>query len=80
MCVCLVAQTCLTLCNPMDCSPPGSSVHGDSPSKNIGVGCHSLLQQIFPTQGLSLGLTGIAPRSPTLLADSLPFEPPKKAK
>jgi len=27
----------------MDCGPPGSSVHGDSPSKNIGVGCHALL-------------------------------------
>ena len=28
ICVCLVAQWCPTLCNPMDCSPPGSSVHG----------------------------------------------------
>ena len=28
MCVCLVTQLCLTLCNPMDCSPPDSSVHG----------------------------------------------------
>ena len=28
LCVCSVAQSCLTLCNPMDCSPPGSSVHG----------------------------------------------------
>ena len=35
----------------MDCSPPGSSVHGDSPDKNTGVGCHVLLQRIFPTQG-----------------------------
>ena len=35
----------------MDCSPPGSSVHGDSPGKNTGVGCHVLLQGIFPTQG-----------------------------
>ena len=34
--VCLVAQSCLTICNPMDCSPPGSSVYGDSPGKNIG--------------------------------------------
>ena len=46
----LVAQLCPTLCNPTDCSPPGSSVHGDSPSKNTGVGCHALLQGIFPTQ------------------------------
>ena len=27
-CVCLVTQSCLTLCDPMDCSPPGSSVRG----------------------------------------------------
>ena len=40
----------------MDCSPPGSSVHGDSPGKNAGVGCHSFLQGIFPTQGLNPGL------------------------
>ena len=38
------------------CSPPGSSVHRDSPSKNIGVGCYALLQGIFPTQGLNSGL------------------------
>ena len=35
----------------MDCSLPGSSVYGDSPGKNTGVGCYSLLQGIFPTQG-----------------------------
>ena len=40
----------------MNCSPPGSSDHGDSPGKNTGVGCHSLLQGIFPTQGSNLGL------------------------
>ena len=28
VCVCACAQSCLTLCNPLDCSPPGSSVHG----------------------------------------------------
>ena len=49
--LCSVAQLCPTLCNPMDCSPPGSSVHRDSPGKNTGVGCHALLQGIFPTQG-----------------------------
>ena len=54
--VCQVAQSCLTLCNPMDCSPPGSSAHGDSPGKNTGVGCHVLLQGIFPTHGLNPGL------------------------
>ena len=40
----------------MDCSPPGSSVHGDSPGKNTGVGCHFLLQGIFPAQGLNSDL------------------------
>ena len=40
----LVAQSCPTLCNPMDYILPGSSVHGDSPGKNTGVGCHALLQ------------------------------------
>ena len=54
LCVlCLVTQSCPTLCNPMDCSLPGSSVHGDSPGKNNGVGCHALLHGIFPTQGLN---------------------------
>ena len=36
---------------PHDCCPPGSSVHGDSPGKNTGVGSPSLFQGIFPTQG-----------------------------
>ena len=52
----LVVQSCLTLCNPMNYSPPGSSVHRDSPGKNTEVGCHALLQGIFPTQGLNPGL------------------------
>ena len=51
--LCLVTQSCPALCNPMDYSPPGSSVHVDSPGKNTGVGCHALLQRIFPTQGLN---------------------------
>ena len=42
--LCLVTQSCLTLCDPTDCGPPGSSVHWDSPGKNPGVGCHFLLQ------------------------------------
>ena len=42
--VCLVAQLCPSLCDPVDCSPSGSSVHGDSPGKNSGVGCHAFLQ------------------------------------
>ena len=45
----LVTHLCLALCDPMDCP-------WDSPGKNTGVGCHSLLQGIFPTQGLNLCL------------------------
>ena len=51
--LCLVAQLCATVWDAMDCGPPGSSVHGHSPSKNTGAGCHALLQGIFPTQGLN---------------------------
>ena len=47
----LVAQSYPTLCDPMDCVPPGSSILGDSPGKNTGVGFHVLLQGIFLTQG-----------------------------
>ena len=48
--LCLVTQSFLTLCDPVDCGPPSSSVHGDSPGKNTEVGCHAVLQGIFPTQ------------------------------
>ena len=48
--LCLVTQSCPTLWHPMDCSLPGFLVRGDSPSKNTGMGCHALLQGIFPTQ------------------------------
>ena len=44
------------LCNPMDCSLPGSSVHRDSPGRNTRVGCHALLWGIFPNQGSNPGL------------------------
>ena len=44
-------QSCPTLCDPMDCSPPGSSVHRDSPGKNTGLGHHALLQGILCIQG-----------------------------
>ena len=54
--LCLAAQLCPTLCDPMDCNPPGSSVHGDSPGNSSGVGCHALLQDIFPNQGSNPGL------------------------
>ena len=40
----------------MDCSSIHSSVHGNSPAENTGVGCYALLQGISPTQGLNPGL------------------------
>ena len=45
--LCLVAQSCPTPCDLMNCSVPGSFAHGDSPGKNTGVGSLSLLQRIF---------------------------------
>ena len=54
--LCLVTQSCLTLCDLMDCSLPGSYVLSDSPGKNTGVVCQAFLQGIFPTQGLNPGL------------------------
>ena len=65
----LVAKSCLTLARllcPWDIS-----------GKNTGVGCHFLLQGIFPTQGLNLGLL-YCRWSSTLQADSYPAEPPGK--
>ena len=46
-----VAQSCPTLCDPMDCSLPW-----DFPGNSTGVDCHFLLQGVFPTQGLNPGL------------------------
>ena len=75
--LCLLAQSCPPLWDPMDCSPLGSFVHEDSPSKNTGLGCHAFLQGIFPTQESNPGLK---PMSPTLQEHSLPSEPPGKPK
>ena len=64
LCVCAKSpQSCPTLCNPMDCSPPGSSVHGDSPGKKTGVSCHVPLQGIFIEPASSM--------TPALQEDSL---------
>ena len=52
----LSCSLCPTLRDLMDCSPPRFTVHGDSSGKNAGVGCHALLQGIFPAQGLNPGL------------------------
>ena len=54
--LCLVAQLCPTLCDPMDDSLPGSSVHGESPGKSTGVGGQALLLGIFSAQGSNAGL------------------------
>ena len=51
----LSLQSCLSLCNPIDCSLPGSSFR-DLPGENTGVGCLALLQGIFPTQGFNPSL------------------------
>ena len=56
MCCMLSCSVVSDSATPTDCSPPGSSVHGDSPGKNTGVGCHALLLGIFPTQGSNPGL------------------------
>ena len=53
---CAVFSRIWLFVTPMDCSPPGPSVHGDSPGKNSGVGCHALLQGTFPAQGSNPGL------------------------
>ena len=51
----LAAQSCLTLCDPMGCSLP-HLCPWDTPGQNTGVGCHALLQGIFPTQGSNPGI------------------------
>ena len=52
----LVAQSRLTLCDPWPMWPTRVLCPWNSPGKNTGVGCYSLLQGIFPTHGLNLGL------------------------
>ena len=69
--LCSVAQSCQILGCPMDCRPPGSSVHGDSPGKNSEVDCHAILQVIFPTRGSNSGFLHC--RRILLL-----FKPPRK--
>ena len=72
-----VAQSCPTPCDPVDCSPPGSFVHGISPGKNTGVGCHALLQGIFPTQGSNLHLLRLLHWQAGSLPLASPGKPPK---
>ena len=73
VCVCvLVAQLCPTLCDPIDRSPPGSSVHGIKSSRQ-----EYWSGLPFPSPGDLLD-PEIEPESPTLQADSLPSELPGK--
>ena len=74
--LCLVAQSCPTFCDPMDCSFPDTSVHGDSPGKNTEAGWHALLQGNLPSQGSN---PGIEPRSPSSQVDLSLSEPPGKS-
>ena len=60
--------SCLILCNPIDYSPPGSSVYRDSPGKNTGASSHPLLQGIFQMQGSNLAISHIAGRFFTVRA------------
>ena len=69
MCVCLITHSCLTLCDSVDWSPPGSSVHGILQAR-------TLEWLPFPPPG-DLPNPGIKPRSPASQADSLPAEPPR---
>ena len=67
-------QSCPTLCDPMDYSLPGSSVHGIFPGKNMGVDCYFLLQGIVLTQGSNPSLLSLLHWQ----AGSLPLAPPGK--
>ena len=69
----LVAQLCPTLCNPMDCSLPGSSGPWDFPGKNTGVDCHFLLQGIFPSPRVQTHVSFIVGR---FFTTELPGKPP----
>ena len=65
-----VAQLCMTLCNPMDCSLPGSSVYGIFQAR--------VLEWVAISFSEDLPDPGIKPRPPALQADTLPCEPPGK--
>ena len=56
VCNVLVTQSCLTLCDPMDCMLPGSSVHGILQARILEWVVIPFSRGIFPTQGLKLGL------------------------
>ena len=57
---CVCAQSCPTLCNPMDCNPPSSSVHGISQARTLEWVAVSFSREIFSTQGSNLHLLQLA--------------------
>ena len=69
MCWCVCAQSCPTLCNPLDCSPPGSSVHGI-----LRQGYWSGLSFLPPGDLPNPGIKPVSPVSLALQVDSLPIE------
>ena len=71
---CLVTQSCLTLCNPIDCSLPGSSIHWIFQARILEWVAISSSRGIFPSQGLNLHLFCLLHWQ----ADSLPLAPPGK--
>ena len=68
---CSVAQSCLTLCNPMNCSPPGFFVHGIFQARILQWGCHFFLQGNLPD-------SRIKPVSHALAGEFFTTEPPGK--
>ena len=73
--LCLAAQSCPTLFNPMDCSSPGFSVHGDSPGKNTGLGCHFLLQHMKVKSESEASQSCLTLRDPMGLQPTRVFRP-----
>ena len=71
----LCVQPCLTLCNPMDCSPSVLLSMEFSRHKNTGASCHCLLQGIFQIQGSTLGLLHLLPWQASSLLLALPGMP-----
>ena len=69
-CCCSVTQSCLTLCNSMDRSPPGSSVHGILQAGK--------LESVAMPSSRDLPKLGIEPGFPAFQVDSLSSEPPGK--
>jgi len=71
--LCLVTQSCQTLCGPMEYNLPGSSVNRDS-----GLSRQECWSGLPCPPAVDLPNTGIKPRSPATQVDSLPSEPPGK--